>query len=648
MDNKKTIKQALIIFVIVLGLGMYLYSNILGRINNLTQEIPKEQVMNVDYDIEGISKSDACYQMIQNTIPNVYQVEISLDKTVDKDIKGSVYYSLENGFSEEYKDDFIIEEGKSSVKISMPKICKESILIKTEEKVSINGVTLKGKSDDFRNKAKYIYLGGLFVFDLILCILYVLFNKQIVDFSESINRLDAAFKDKLAGLKLNVISFYAIALVCMGLFLSFSLPIGFVPDERTHFDWMTKSIGLENAVDAYDQASKKAVGTAEIYYWDDKLDVEEIEKADTIYFDKSADHFKISLGTLRYLQVIPGFLIGYLLNLPVLWCLQLAEIGALIITLILGVMTLKLLPVKRELMCMILLLPVTIQQCVSFSYDSLVISLACLLIAYILNLKYVKEEVKWKEFFIVAFLSILILYLKIPYGLVGMLFMIIPKEKLNLKIKSLDVGSLLGNTWIRISLVLLCIIVMATGFMVINMRPLFITRALVLHNPSMFARLIVNTLRGGMMYYFTSFIGNFGWLKTPMPAGVIYFTIVVMILLALLSSDKYKSITNKNRFWIGFALCIMIPIIFLSMIGHTAKAGVTFTSVQQVLNVYKEIDRIEGVQGRYFTPIAFSMLLFFDGIVSIKNNRLYILQAIYYIVIFSMTIFTVLNKFWIL
>ncbi len=123
-----------------------------------------------------------------------------------------------------------------------------------------------------------------------------------------------------------------------------------------------------------------------------------------------------------------------------------------------------------------------------------------------------------------------------------------------------------------------------------------------------------------MHYYQT--IGVLGYLDTKLP-GWVYFCITAIIaLLALFESDKkYKFIFCQRILFLLISLLVFLAIFVSIFLGNHANNG----------------DVVFGVQGRYFIPILFPLLLAFHSLIpwrfNILKNRIALILLIIVLVI---------------
>lgn len=86
-------------------------------------------------------------------------------------------------------------------------------------------------------------------------------------------------------------------------------------------------------------------------------------------------------------------------------------------------------PIHKTLFGILCCMPMFIQQCSSYSYDSFVTGLCLIVIAYFLKWYHIKESITWKEALVVFLAMLCLAPAKIVYGLFVIPFFFIDKER---------------------------------------------------------------------------------------------------------------------------------------------------------------------------------------------------------------------------
>ncbi len=317
----------------------------------------------------------------------------------------------------------------------------------------------------------------------------------------------------------------------------------------------------------------------------------------------------------------------------------LGRIGNLLSYIFLIYNAIKKLPFSKKLMLFISLMPMSIYLGSSLNYDAVLIGISFFAISYILNLIYSRDvKITKKDFYLFVFLSYFLLEFKFVYFPIVLLIFLVPKEKLKDKKWILFLKIFLGVLVLKI----IYNIIFKTGVsgLLVEKKMILSQIYFILRHPIKYIIILYNTYNLNKDYYITSFVGNFGWLDTPMN---ILFSIFYMGLLVFISNFETRVINIKSKIYI-FGISIFIYLLmFTSMyITWTTNWGIGYEAV-------------EGVQGRYFIPFSFLILILFNLKITkmiklkketIKTIKFYILPSL---LLFSLifSCLTIFIRFWI-
>ena len=135
--------------------------------------------------------------------------------------------------------------------------------------------------------------------------------------------------------------------------------------------------------------------------------------------------------------------------------------------------------------------------------------------------------------------------------------------------------------------------------------------------------LFVNTFiqRGG--YYIYTAIGSLmGWLSIPIPNWIINSWIVILIIVPFAEKSNNEVFTHEHKILYFFIAVTIILLVMLAMALAWTPSGYS---------------TIEGVQGRYFIPIIFLLLICF------QNSKLYMNERITKVVLMIIVILPILT-----
>lgn len=248
-------------------------------------------------------------------------------------------------------------------------------------------------------------------------------------------------------------------------------------------------------------------------------------------------------------------------------------------------LAIRIAPAGKWLLFLICLTPMSLFQAASLSADAVTNGLAHLLIAVFL--KSAVEEDKpvgrWDVALIFSLSLLLALSKQLYLPFVGM-FLWVPVKKFgNLKTYLLTFAGLL----------LICLTaVLSWSYAVRHLyafNPAGSQISFILSQPLNFASILLNTLAVRGYDYLQEFIGKLGWLDTPLPAFLIWSYIAVLGIVALAGSNINVALTGiqKAVAFSIFSLNSLLMFILMYLSWNPVGALV-----------------IEGIQGRYFLPLA--------------------------------------------
>lgn len=417
-----------------------------------------------------------------------------------------------------------------------------------------------------------------------------------------------------------------------------------IPDETYHF---YKSYGLSKynfSKAPADNLYKSKISVSEnikcLYYADaeSKDNVDDIDKFISCFANSKEKKYKIpaNVSNTQTLFYIPSAIAikitSIFTNAPII-LFYVGRIVNFVIGFLLLLWAIKIIPKYKQLLLLIVCIPMFIQQLISYSYDSLLNSCAILLIAYFVKFYNQKESISTKDLIVYFVLSFLMLHIKFPYFVLSLLIFLIPNKnfKNGLKSKLISIGLLYG------SVILLYFIVnkiVSIGNIPSGAAGQFINDgankqlSYLLGNPSAIVKIAFMTLKNKGIGYLQSLIGCFGWLKFNLHYIFVWLYYIIFFIAVISSQRMFKN--NKSRLCILVLILVIVAMVF---------GGMYLTWTEYMLPY------VEGVQGRYFIPILFPLLLILmpkNSKVTVSNNTIYSFINI----IFTAYIFTLLVSFY--
>lgn len=269
----------------------------------------------------------------------------------------------------------------------------------------------------------------------------------------------------------------------------------------------------------------------------------------------------------------------------------------------------KLMPIKKEMLFLVGILPITIQQVVSYNYDSFLLGICFFAIAYILNFIYTDREIKIYDWFIIIGIVISIASIKFVYLPLLGLALFIPKNKFKNGIRKI-VSSL-------------CIIFVAI-FITLYTRLLDYGKTFAettqnavepakfsidycMNNPFQILGIFYRTIERQSSRFLSELLGaSLGYLNINIPQ-ILAILILILLLLSMINESFAKSDIYKIKWYLAFCCVIVFACLMVVMFFDWTPFGNS---------------QIEGIQGRYLLPILPLALLLFENNIIISRRDL--------------------------
>ncbi len=396
------------------------------------------------------------------------------------------------------------------------------------------------------------------------------------------------------------------------------LPPLSVPDEEVHFkeayNYANQLMGKETeegkvVMDLEDFRALKMFETTPSLTEYDILK-ENIGKSGRVEGTKEVKYSDTQAPAVTYLPGIIGIVIGRLLGLNGLLVICLGRICSILFYLFMMYWFIRLMPCGKAAAFIMAILPMTIQQCCSYSYDSVVIEVAFLYLAVLFGLLYREEPIQKRQIILyVIFMIILSVSKGGTYMPLCLLTMLIPVSRFkDRKQKWIFVGSMaavavaafLSNT---LSYVLYVASPTAEQAADAYLAGEAYGLSGLLADPMNFICLLTRTLFLSGDGFLETMLGmQLSWLDVFVSRIVIYG----MLLLMVLSVSQIEDGRERTQ----FAVTIGHKIFYL--IAGALSAGMVFVSMFMSWTP-KNSTAIAGVQGRYFLPLLPILLLLFNS-----------------------------------
>ena len=314
-----------------------------------------------------------------------------------------------------------------------------------------------------------------------------------------------------------------------------------------------------------------------------------------------------------------------------------ARFANLLLYILIVYTAIKLTPVHKWVFFLLALMPMTLYEAASLSADSFTIAVSFLLIALFLKFSfdYGKKELNREDILILFFAGLMIALSKQIYIVLLLLFFSIPSYKFKSRKRALSLFSVIS--------IPLLLIIEGWGFLIqgayVPILPEISFHGQIwfmFSHPIAFMQALLSSFLHYAEYYLVSFVGTFGWLDnrldTPLPSVLVYIYWAVLILVSLTdNTDLDINLKQKLVYLMTFSLSFLSIFVLEYIAWNPVGSNI-----------------IEGIYGRYFIPIApLFFLLFYNNRFKFDQSRLSIPLIVFSVSILSISLFMIINRFYI-
>ncbi len=340
---------------------------------------------------------------------------------------------------------------------------------------------------------------------------------------------------------------------------------------------------------------------------------------------------------IPYLPQAIGIALGKAFYLSPIILMYLGRLTNLLISVYITFIGIKILPAFKWVFFLLALTPMATFQRSSLSADSFINGVAILLIAIITKYAFdrSKEKIVRNDIFILCLLSILLSLSKQVYFLIPFLCFLIPKYKFATQKKYWVTCLFLSLTsaiaWIFWSFVIKEIYVPLRPDAVVSTSE---QARFVLSHPGKFAVIALNDFSLNLDRHLKQFIGVLGWLDTDLPSSLLISYSHLLVAIALIDSRPNVIIRFKDKSKI-------IAVLFASIFLIYFLTYLAWTPVGK--------EAVEGIQGRYFIPIAPLLFLLFYNTkltLNIQNNKLGLVIVLYSLFVLTISLSVLISRYY--
>ena len=287
-----------------------------------------------------------------------------------------------------------------------------------------------------------------------------------------------------------------------------------------------------------------------------------------------------------------GIKIGILLNLSPYLIGLLGRITNMITCMLLITLGIKLIPIGKKVMSIILLAPSIISYNSSLSADGLIIATTFLLVSLVIKFMYEKTKMNWKWYILLLVIVAFVSTCKAAYLPIIGILIFIPYECFKNK----------KNKWIyTISLILFGITFSLLWISVGNIVIPNSGEITGIHKYIHFVVVLINTLSRDFMSYIENiFAGDYMYQRQLAPYRIIPATYIVITILSIFNEKSDLKVRTIEK-----VILATISLMVIALIAYALFTGNT-AATEHFIN---------GIQGRYFVPILLFIPFF------MKNSR---------------------------
>lgn len=408
----------------------------------------------------------------------------------------------------------------------------------------------------------------------------------------------------------------------------FLIPPMAVPDENAHFkeayhfvnECMGKTQGEGMVLmDKEDiRALKKFEATPTLTEYD--VIKEELFLPANRGEEKEVERFNTQAPMITYLPGMIGIVLGKALNLNGLQLIYLGRIFSILCYVVTMYLFIRLMPFGKAAAFVMAILPMTIQQCCSYSYDSIVIEVAFLYLAILFRLLYINKTIEKWEILLYAFFMIMLAITKGgAYMPLCLLTMMIPAARFtSTKKKWIFVGVMAAIAIVSfltgtLSYALYVASPTEEQAAASYMAGKAIGLSGLLADPMKYLQVSLRTIFWSGDGFIETMLGmQLSWLNVFVSRIVIYGMILLMLLSVCRVEGEEDGLLDVNVsvgqkwFYVFVSFCCINMVLASMYMSWTPENAL----------------EIAGVQGRYFLPVLPVFWIIFRGKnVILKRNR---------------------------
>lgn len=524
--------------------------------------------------------------------------------TLDADNLGSgewQYFALSNVILEGYGKDYIIRVFSENLGLVAPVVVESTDSL---DVMSVDESIQDGKSLVFSLANRNTFLKKIYLVFMIIVLLGLLMFCTMV----------------ILGCKKTELYFLLLGL-CWGSLYTLMFPPSAAPDENSHILKAYRdadTLLFMDPVDSEGRILARKTETDVVNYFKVSLDAyayysDAAQRVadDTIVPCNMNGIVIINTPITSHLPQTLGVVVARLLHMNGVLTLYMGMFTGLLFYLICCFLAIKWIPWGKEVLMVIALFPMNLELAGSFSYDCTIIAVSYMIIGYMMHLIYDKETVDWKDYILMAVMTVWIAPCKIVYLLISGFAFAIPDAKSKSR-----KAAIIGKCTVIVPGMLVIIAERLNAFVSIATTQSVtgaasevqgFTLQQILADPLHSIGLLFNTWFDQSEYYLQTIVGgSLAWFQVHV-SWVVVCGFILVLFLALVNDEtsSYK-MSGKQKYLVYILSVFMTGAIVLAM-------WLDFTPTS--------LSYVAGVQGRYFLP--FFPLLFLtlkNGYITVRKK----------------------------
>ena len=361
---------------------------------------------------------------------------------------------------------------------------------------------------------------------------------------------------------------------------------------------------------------------------------------------------------LYWIQYIPnaiGLTLGRLLKLNMITGFYLGRITGLIFYAVCVYFAIRLAPTLKPVLGIVSIMPMFLQTAASITYDTFILGLSFLSIAFFLRWYFSETEIPLKEYIIVFVICFLLAPAKVVYGFFSFLYFFVPVKQYGNTKKKILISLLLCLPAVYqlydimagpLQLLFKSILRKDTENLIsLDLKNIGVqphkdsySFSYMIHHPVETLMIFYRTIRYRIKYWFYgSFCRALSGDTLIVPIGIVHLALAILLAMSFVSQPKTLPLLIKA---VLVLMCIVIGLyVIIGMFVSWTESS------QSIVEDYGGII-VEGIQGRYFSPLLpFFFVIFPNGKLTLPQRFEKYTFLVYLFLFFEIVIYVLSYTF---